>query len=266
MIIWTANGIKHIFTDIASDSLSLSAEWIDATTRLFEDDIEPAFTPSQLPTKQSIIQQLRASGKLVFEGDIPNRNYMVSNIFRQAICPDIINDEDAIRRMHQILDGQRVHINFSDAYVNSALAGIILTYLIKEIQDTFQFTIADMVLQLESNRRNMGNGYNDYNSIATNFPDQQSCDDFLQDIFEDVLGVEDIETDDNTKHHRWLRFESSNGYVELRPDHGIDGGWYTRIRYLDLYNGCDYSRIAISKSNYGQTDVVYYVIVSQNQN
>ena len=256
-------GYKHYFTDESSDNLCMASEWIECTNRIFEDGNKPDFEPTTLPTIASIRRKLTMSGKIVLEGDIPDRPYNVTNIFRQGICIGVIRDPNAVSQMETILKDQRITVNFSDAYVNSALAGIILTYMIKEVRDLFNCTIDNITLQLDSYRRNWDPCFNNYNPIFKSFEDGDVCNDFLEDVFNDVLGTGYLEAI-NTKHHRWLKFTSPRGYVELRPDHGIDGGWYTRTRYCDIQNNNDYSNISVSKANHGQADVVYYIIINNN--
>lgn len=256
-------GFKHYFTDESSENLCMASEWISCTKRIFEDHNQPVFETTTLPTIASIKQILTRSGKLVLEGDIPDRTYNVTKIFSQAIRLGIIKDANAVNQMESILRDQRVTVNFSDAYVNSALAGIILAYMIKEVRDLFNCTLDSITLQLDSYRRNWDACFNKYNPIFKSFEDGDVCNDFLKDLFNDVLDIGYKEAI-NTKHHRWLKFTSSKGYVELRPDHGIDGGWFTRTRYCDIEYNNDYSNISVSKASYGQADVVYYVIIKDD--
>ena len=262
LIIKTDNGYKHIFTDANTESLTLSSDWVNCTDRLFEDDILPHFEEGTLPNIAQIKEKLATKGRIILEGDVPDNRYSVKKIFSQGICMGIIKDSTKIDFMQEILIGQHVSVNFSDAYVNSALAGLILTYMIAEIRDLFNCSIDDVTLQLESRKRNIGGDFNDYQSISRNFADENTCNEFLKDLFEEVLGV-DYREDINTKHHRWLRFTSSKGTLELRPDHGIDGGWFTRVTYNDLNRGLDHSQITVSKSGYGTADVIYYIIMNK---
>ena len=262
LIIKTDNGYKHIFTDVNTESLTLSSDWVSCTDRLFEDNILPNFEEGNLPNIAQIKEKLATKGRIILEGDIPDNRYSVKNIFSQGICMGVIKDSAKIDFMQEILADQHVSVNFSDAYVNSALAGLILTYMIAEIRDLFNCTIDDVTLQLESRKRNIGGDFNDYQSISRNFADESTCNEFLKNLFEEVLGV-DYREDINTKHHRWLRFTSSKGTLELRPDHGIDGGWFTRITYNDLNRGLDHSQITVSKSGYGTADVIYYIIMNK---
>ena len=240
----------------------MASEWVSCTNRIFEDRNTPDFEYTTLPNIASVIGKLRTSGKLVLEGDIPDQRYNVTKIFSNAICQGIIRDVNVINQIENILRDQNVTVNFSDAYVNSALAGIILAYMIKEVKDLFNCSIDHITLQLDSKKRTWGNGFNNYNYIYENFENKDACNTFMENIFNDVLDSDYYE-ESNVKHHRWLKFTSPRGCVELRPDHGIDGGWFTRTRYCDIEYMNDYSNIYVSKKDYGQADVIYYVIINR---
>ena len=51
-----------------------------------------------------------------------------------------------------------MNITFSDSYVNSALAALILVNLIKEVKETYDFEINEVNLQIQGPKRNC---YND---------------------------------------------------------------------------------------------------------
>lgn len=265
MILKSDNGYKHIFTDLKSENIALSSDWGGCTNRIFEDNILPNFEETHLPNLSQVKDILSAKGRVILEGDIPNKEYSIKKIFSQGICEGIIKENKYIEYMRNILANQNVTINFSDAYVNSALAGMILTYMIEEIKTQFSCNINSVTLQLESRKRNISGGYNSYQSISRNFADEESCDVFLKELFENVLDI-DYAEEPNTKHHRWLRLTSPKGTLELRPDHGIDGGWFTRVTYNDLDRGLDHSKIVVSKAGYGTADIIYYIIMTKNKN
>ena len=262
LLIRDNNGYRHYFTDESSENLCMASEWVSCTNRIFEDRNIPDFEFTTLPNIASVIGILRTSGKLVLEGDIPDQRYNVTNIFSNAICQGIIRDVNVINQIEDILRDQNVIVNFSDAYVNSALAGIILAYMIKEVKDLFHCDIDHITLQLDSKKRKWGDGFNNYNYIYSNFENLDACNTFMENIFNDVLDSDYYE-EPNVKHHRWLKFTSPRGCVELRPDHGIDGGWFTHTRYCDIEYMNDYSNIYVSKKDYGQADVIYYIIINR---
>jgi hypothetical protein len=262
MILKSDNGYRHIFTDVNSEYLTLSSDWGECTDRVFEDNILPSFEKTTLPNMTQVKEILSTKGRVILEGDIPDKKYTIKNIFSQGICLGIIKESKYVELMQDILANQHVSVNFSDAYVNSALAGLILTYMIEEIKTLFSCKIDNVTLQLESRKRNISGYYNGYQSITRNFADENSCNKFLKELFEDVLNLK-YDEEPNTKHHRWLRFTSPKGTLELRPDHGIDGGWFTRVTYNELNNGINHANIEISKAEHGTADIIYYIIMNK---
>lgn len=262
MILKSDNGYRHIFTDVNSEYLTLSSDWGECTDRVFEDNILPSFEKTTLPNMTQVKEILSTKGRVILEGDIPDKKYTVKNIFSQGICLGIIKERKYVELMQDILGNQHVSVNFSDAYVNSALAGLILTYMIEEIKTLFSCKIDNVTLQLESRKRNISGDYNGYQSITRNFADEKSCNEFLIEQFNNVLKLDYLEAP-NTKHHRWLRFTSPKGTLELRPDHGVDGGWFTRVTYNELNNGIDHANIEISKAGHGTADIIYYIIMNK---
>ena len=62
-------------------------------------------------------------------------------------------------------------------------------------------------------------------------------------------------------HYRWLRIQplGEDKYVEIRPDHGILGGWKSSHIYGDLNYMTEYSKIE-SKDD---ISIVYYLIIKK---
>ena len=53
--------------------------------------------------------------------------------------------------------------------------------------------------------------------------------------------------------------------MEIRPDHGLDGGWYTSVKYNQIEDNPNYpfERIKICKSQHGKADIVYYILLTK---
>ena len=169
------------------------------------------------------------------------------------------NDEQDIT---QILSGKKVNITFSDSYVNSALAALILVNLIKEIKETYNFEINEVSLQIQGPKRNCYNDrWNPYSYLSWSFPDENTADGYIQEVFEDYLDITPNFSSIIPDHFRWLRFQplDEDKYVELRPDHGILGGWQSNHVYRDLKYINEYSKIE-SKDN---ISIVYYLIIKK---
>ena len=93
-----------------------------------------------------------------------------------------------------------------------------------------------------------------------NFESKEDADDYTDSLFDEVLEVEPHHSSEDADHHRWLRLETEDGgMVEIRPDHGISGGFRSESKYmnLDTLNG----NVSVDRNN---EDVLYYVIMKKN--
>lgn len=230
------NGKDHYFTD-QKDVLPFTDDWGINCTRLFEDQSVPVFTKGQFPTV-SDIPSLIQPDEVLRTWTVPAGNRTRIDRLFSLLKPDLLkgNDESIIKG---IIAGKKVSIEFSDTYVNSALASLMLVYLIKELRDEYKFSIKDVSLKVQSRpeKRNCYNPrYSPSSFITFNFPDENDADAYTKKCFEDVLGITPVFSTMVPDHYRWIRIqpEGENCYIELRPDHGISGGWQSSDRYCDL--------------------------------
>ncbi|MCQ2258630.1 MAG: DEAD/DEAH box helicase [Bacteroidaceae bacterium] len=249
IIVETNNKVQRYFTD--QDSLlSFSNKWGDDCDHVFADSANITFESQQEPTYEVSPTQV------VREGLTRATTFQVKNYFSKAIAPNILegNDLDALR---EILNGKHVDISFSDMYVNSALASLMLVYLIDEMKHLFGFIIDDVTLQLDSPKRKCVNErFNDWSPIGMNFPCQEDADKYTDELFQNVIGIDPEHSFSDADHHRWLRIKAKDGgSVEIRPDHGISGGYRSDSKYMNIesLNGS----VLVTRNN---EDVLYYII------
>ena len=136
----------------------------------------------------------------------------------------------------------------------------MLVYLIKEVRDIYNLDIQSITLRLDSGRRFCTNErFSDNTYINLNFNNPESADEYTEGLFENVLGMVPLRSHIDAGHHRWLRFETEDGKIlEIRPDHGISGGWKSRSKYLNL-DGLGGMTEAYKEG----ADVLYYVIIKK---
>lgn len=175
--------------------------------------------------------------QIIREGLTLARSFLIKNYFTEAIAPYLLEPGD-LDMIHEMLDGKDVNIAFSDKYVNSALASLMLVYLIDEIRQIFQLRIKKIVLQLESPKRCFRNiNFRDSDYISFNFPSDKDADDYTSDLFKEVFDIDPERSCQYADHHRWLKIETSDGnIVEIRPDHGISGGYISSSKYMNIYS------------------------------
>ena len=254
------NNHDHYFTDEAN-VLPFSQDWGTRCSRLFEDNKIPAFTRTAFPTWADVCRRMLPN-EITRSAIIKKpTTAVVGRFYSSVIVPNLLQQED-VRTIHDILNRKKVKIVFSDSYVNSALAALLLVYLIKEMKDVYKFEIGSVDLQFNGPKRRCDNfQWNDYTWITLNFPDTESADDYVQDLFQSVLDVQPNFSNIKPDHYRWLRLqpEGEDAYVELRPDHGIGGGWISDERYKDL----DYLDETTQIKMKPDTDIVYYLLTKK---
>jgi superfamily II DNA/RNA helicase/rubrerythrin len=239
----------HYFTD-QEDVLSFSSNWGKNCNRLFMDDTAFTYEKQDQPSYEEMPNQV------VREGTTDITSFVVSNYFSKAIAS--ILQPDDIDLMKDILFRKVVNITFSDMYVNSALSSLMLVYLIQEIKNLFGLTINNVTLQLDSPKRKCNNEhFNDWTYINLNFEKKEDADEYTNNLFKKVLDVEPDFSPNDADHHRWLKIETTEGgIVEIRPDHGISGGYKSDSKYMNLntLNGS----VLVTRNN---EEVLYYIII-----
>lgn len=254
LVVETDQSIRRYFIN-ENSALSFSNEWGKNCTNIFVDSERPHFEEQEGPSFTPVPQEI------IREGLTKANSFCVKNYFTEAIAPYVLKPED-VDLLSDVLKGQHVDITFSDMYVNSALASLMLVYLIKEVRDIFGFTIDTITLQLNSHKRKCTNDkFNDYTFISFNFRCAKDADEYTDRLIQKVLGIEAEHSPEDADHHRWLRIETKDGErVEIRPDHGISGGYISNSRYMNLE-----SLSGSVNAMRGDGDVLYYVIVKRRE-
>lgn len=237
------------------DMLSLSNDWGCSDGCVYFDDVLPEFVNEELPNLEY------NPDEIIREGSAKVDNFKISKYFSEVIAPCTMRQSDIIA-LETLFKGKHVSVTFSDMYVNSALASLMLAYLIKEVRDIFSLKIDDIMLQLDSSKRKVVNDrFSDYTYINMNFGSKESADRYTDNIIDEVLDIKPDHSLFDAEHHRWLKFTSRDGYVfEIRPDHSISGGWISSNTYMNL-DTLDGSTIAKRRDD----DVLYYAIIRKHK-
>jgi len=250
LITSSAAHVQHYFTDHI-DVLPFSERWGNDCSRLFADDHIPALNEIASPSYPS------QSKEIIRQGVAVASRFRVGKYFSDVIAPGVLHRED-IDTLDTLLRGKDVDITFSDMYVNSALASLMLVHLIKEMRDLFGFTVRSLTLQLDSPKRKCQNfSWTENTVISYNWDSAEKADEFTNRLCSEVLGVSPLHSTQDADHHRWLRLELENGRkIEIRPDHGISGGYRSYAQYAD----CDSldGQVMVYRNN---EDVLYYIII-----
>lgn len=253
LTVTTADSYKRYLTN-DENVMSFSNNWGKECHNLFVDTEKISLQTISEPTNRV------ESGEIVRQGLTKAVSFPVCRYFSQAIALSVLKSSD-LDELKNILNGRKVHITFSDMYVNSALASLMLVYMIDEMSQLFGFNISTIMLQLDSPRRKCNNDrFNDYTQVSYNFPTKDEADKYTDGLIEDVLGVDADHSFADASHHRWLKITTEdNDIVEIRPDHGISGGWRTGSTYMNLYT-LD-GNVRVTKAD---DDILYYVIIKRH--
>ena len=254
VIVESNDEMRRYFTDDAS-ALSFSNNWGENDSHIFVDAQEVAFTEQNEPVYEFTPSQV------VREGITNATSFQVRNYFTKAIAPAVLEPQD-IDMLKEILSGKHVNITLRDKYVNSALASLMLVYLIDELKQLFGFTIDSVTLELNSPKRNCHNErFNDWTYISYDFPSEKEADEYTYSLFEKVLNILPGSSSKKAEHPRWLKIETTDGCIlDIRPDHSISGGYRSSTQYamLDRLDGS----VFVKKND---EDVLYYIIIKRNE-
>ena len=248
----TSDKRRRYFTD-KNNVLSFSNNWGKNCSHVFVDSNEVTFINQDEPTYTV------SPSQIVREGITHATLFQVKNYFSTAIAPYVLKAQD-IDMLSYVLRGKHVDISFSDMYVNSALASLMLVYLVKEMRDLFGFSIDNVTLQLDSPKRKCTNErFGDWTPISMNFDDKAKADEYTDKLFQKEVGIDPEHSFNDADHHRWLRIETEDGgLVEIRPDHGISGGYRSDSKYMNLDSLT--GAVSVVRNN---EEVLYYIIIKK---
>lgn len=253
-VINSGNEVQHYFTD-DSTALSFSENWGEGQHRIFFDGKNVAYEEQEEPVLTEDIPT-----QIIRDGLVAESSFEIQNYF--TVVMNSVLDQQDKNMLSEVLNDRHVSITFSDMYVNSALASLMLVYMIREIKDIYRLHIDKVVLQLDSPRRRCVNErFNEYHTINMNFSSKEESDRYTESLFIDILDVYPVFSNHDAAHHRWLRIETSDGgFVEIRPDHGISGGYKSVSLYrdLDLLDG----RVSVTRNPYD--DILFYFIIDRS--
>ena len=253
------NNKVHYFTE-TEGVLELNEYWGDKCTHLFVDDNIPSFVDGLFPSINDV-KALTQPNEITRSATLKDLGNIRLNELYSIIKNSLLhgNDEQDVAK---ILSKKKVNVTFSDSYVNSALAALILVNLIKEIKKTYDFEINEVHLQIQGPKRNCYNDkWSDYAWLSWSFPNSIEADKYIREVFEEYLDITPSFSPIIPDHFRWLRFQplGEDKYIEIRPDHGILGVWQSKHKYGDLNYITEYSEIEC-KDN---TSIVYYLIIKK---
>ena len=262
---------NHYFST-TPDVNYFNEEWGEAVAYFYESYHAPQFTDVQFPSVNDFHVKLLPN-EVTKNCTITRAHFdamgvsRINEVFRNVIEPKLLDDDDE-DAIETILRGKRVKVTFSDAYVNSALSGLMLATIIKEFKEQYGFEIDSVDLKVQAPQNDpryvntrIKNGWNPLKPsphVSHNHNSDTEADQYIQQAFGTVLGLTpnlDVVGD----HCRWLTFQpvGEDCRVEFRPDHGISGGWFCSKTYDYLYSLSGYTPLKMHKDI---DRIIFYLI------
>lgn len=254
LIVESSNILKRYMV-AHEEAIPFSDNWGNTAPAVFVDSQKTDFVSEELPVLTY------SPSEVIRQGVTDVDHFRIENYFSRVLCSNILKQPD-IDFLASILKGKNVYVTFSDMYMNSALSGLMLVYLLDEMRKLFGFKISTVTLQLDSRKRKCeAQDFNNYTPINFNFPSKHEADEYTESLFSDVLDVDVDMSFKEADHHRWLKIENEDGgYIEIRPDHGISGGWRSDSTYMNI-ESLD-GKVEVRKKNYSE-DILYYIIINK---
>lgn len=274
----TTLGETHYFTEKAN-ALPMNSNWGTSCSAVFFDNSIPNLSPVALPTMSDVLNSVGSDG--VFqEGRLwvnTNGSLKLSQMFSDAIIRATKLSSVDLDKIRNAFAGKYVTVEYSDNFILSLLHCQILVGVIEELRRIFSFNIAKDGLKFYFKPpftygwKTLNPNYSVYSSIHDNFDKVASRDNYLTALSNNTLGIKpELPSDQFIDHHRWLRIKNAEGdLLEIRPDHGIAGGWNTMVVSL-TYNNYDLANPKLEKDclltkEYDNTDLLYYVIFQKHK-
>lgn len=255
----TINNSEHYFTE-TNGALELNESWGTKCGAIYVENNVPSFAYESFPTMNDVLNRILPD-EIVLQKTITSAQQTTLKNFYQVIQNQLIGgNQNYNSKLTDILTGKKVDIRFSDSYMNSALAALMLAYMIKGMREKYGFNINSVSLQIQGQKRNCKNiHWNQYSWLSYSYDDELMADEYIKETFENVLGITPDFSTIQPDHCRWLRIKpvGEDNYIEIRPDHGIMGGWTTNLKYIDI-DYVDENTSIFTKAN---TSLVYYLII-----
>lgn len=247
------NGTEKRYFIEDFNALSISEEWGLTDCPIYYDNQIVSYTVANPPV--IIIPQ----NETLKEGVAAKNSSNTSRYFRDIIKPGLGISSNMDKEIIQKLKNKNVSVIIGDSYLNSFLAIKMAVGLIKEISLEYGFKIDNIDFQIESRKRKcQSDSWNQYSYISANLPSEEVANEYLEDECKIELDIEPS-ISPLYAHHRFIRFETPDNFVlELRPDHGIAGGWKSNSLFKDIQDGIAVDFFKAPKS---KEDIIYYLLL-----
>lgn len=192
-------------------SLSINGDWgNNATGRSYK-------VSCQQPTGfKELIISLDEQKTINFTIDDQCDSEIESNQLVSLLLNKLENRLDLDAKMRN----QNFEVTYSDRYLQSPIGCLMLVQLLDGLQKRFGFGVNSFMF------KSKGIAYDPYNKNFKTDSERTEC--ILRWFQELNLPGPQVELSSNTAHFRYLKFVSNYMTVTIRPDGGVEHGWYLK--------------------------------------
>lgn len=141
--------------------------------------------------------------------------------------------DDAKVRMAEWLNGKSVKVIYSDRYVSTPLGCLLLIQFLAKIRDKFQATFEGADIRLKGMSPSQ---YPAARYISNTFVSDAERTNFIKELTASC-GLQNVTVELNfdLPHYRFFKIDiEGEKNIIIRPDAGIEHGWYAQNKYLDV--------------------------------
>ena len=165
----------------------------------------------------------------VFETFIQSNQYIDANNLFDLYIENL--EQKTRTKLKESMSGKSFQVCYTDKYLKSPLGCLLLLEFIKKMQTQLNFNINELNLDLKD-CENINYRQNFY--ITENFVDNSERSNFIKDISIELdLNNISINHPQVLPHYRYFSFKNNNIEIIIRPDAGIEHGWFVRNKYLE---------------------------------
>ena len=166
----------------------------------------------------------------VFEVYIPSSDDYISSdsVFNQFF--NRLND-DTKTKLRSKFSAKNVKVVYSDRYLPTPIGCLLLVQFLHKMELDFNCHVTELTVQL----RGLPSGGVSGNFIADKFDTEELRKEFIKRIANET-GISDVnvEISPNVPHYRFMEFDFENeSSVTIRPDGGIEHGWYVQDKFKE---------------------------------
>ncbi|NDV83907.1 DEAD/DEAH box helicase [Bacteroides sp. 51] len=145
------------------------------------------------------------------------------NVSLNAFAGELFShDREQWEKIKQQVMGSNVSVKYTDRYLKTPLACLMLIRLIHQLAIAFELSVQDLELNLAFPT---GRPTNWDSELSNAFAYVQNRDEFIEECAENLLGTPPKINGGRLPHYRELIIENDKFELIIRPDGGVENGW-----------------------------------------